>query len=130
MYHHIIIIISVRLETVPASHLSGECWEITKDVYPAPAFAFQVLSASDVSRVASKVHALTSFLTSRNVGHNVFVTRGTSFDGQRQGQDYDAVRVIVWARTKLVGVKDPGAFVVAVCELSGQILCYDKDKYE
>ena len=30
-------------------------------------------------------------------------------------------RVIVWARESVVGAKDPGAFVMAVCELSGQV---------
>ena len=30
-------------------------------------------------------------------------------------------RVIVWPRESVVGAKDPGAFVMAVCELSGQV---------
>jgi len=39
------------------------------------------------------------------------------------------VRVLVWARESVVGAKDPGDFVMAALELSGQILVYEMDKY-
>jgi len=37
--------------------------------------------------------------------------------------------VLVWARESVVGAKDPGDFVMAALELSGQILVYEMDKY-
>ena len=39
------------------------------------------------------------------------------------------MRVLVWARESVVGAKDPGDFVMAALELSGQILVYEMDKY-
>ena len=44
-------------------------------------------------------------------------------------KSYDALRIYVWAREKIIGSKDPGAFVMAGCELSGQILCYDEKQF-
>ncbi len=57
-----------------------------------------------------------------------FIFRGSSFENFDSGRA-DALRVFVWAREKLVGTKDAGAFVVAVCELAGHILCYDEARY-
>ena len=78
------------------------------------------------------IFRLTSFLTSEDIGHNVFVTRGAALDHDADDAKYeiDTLRVFVWAREKIVGVKDPGAFVMACCELSGQILCYDETRFE
>lgn len=36
----------------------------------------------------------------------------------------------MWSRNKIIGTKDPGAFVMAVCELAGQVLLYDEEKYK
>ena len=43
---------------------------------------------------------------------------------------YDVVRVILWARSTVEGGKDPGAFVIATCELAGHILIYNRQEYE
>lgn len=40
------------------------------------------------------------------------------------------LRIIVWPRDTVRGAKDPGDFVMAVCELSGQMLVYTQDKYQ
>ena len=37
--------------------------------------------------------------------------------------------MIVWARESVIGAKDPGQFVMAALELSGQILVYEEEKY-
>ncbi len=65
---------------------------------------------SDLERVSSSVHRLTSFLTGENVGHNVFVTRGSAFDPAASSSAVaaDCLRVFVWARETLVGAKDAG----------------------
>ena len=39
------------------------------------------------------------------------------------------LRVIVWPRETVRGAKDPGDFVMAVCELSGQMLVYTQDRF-
>ena len=40
------------------------------------------------------------------------------------------IRIIVWTREAVRGAKEAGDFVIAVCELSGQMLVYTEDKYE
>ena len=57
-----------------------------------------------------------------HVSKTVF-NRGQSFI-------FPSTRIFVWSRNKIVGMKDPGAFVMAVCELSGQVLLYDEEKFK
>ena len=56
---------------------------------------------------------------------NLFDLRVTDTSGR-----YDVIRVFLWARNRVEGGKDPGAFVIATCELAGHILIYDKDEYD
>lgn len=121
---------TLKIETVPVKRLAGACHYIDENDYPASGFAFQVTSSNrkEVSRVAEDIHKITRYLTDNNIGHNVFITRGTSFNKQ-DTESYDAIRIYVWAREKIVGMRDVGAFVIAVCELSGQILCYDEKRF-
>ena len=55
--------------------------------------------------------------------------RGSRFDVGNK-TSFDVIRIFVWARENVVGNKDPAAFVIAVCELSGQLLIYDRHKFE
>ena len=45
------------------------------------------------------------------------------------GQGSNYIRVHLWARESVVGAKDPGKFVMAAFELTGQILVYKVDEY-
>jgi hypothetical protein len=53
-------------------------------------------------------------------------TRGAGVEG---GKGSNNIRVLVWARESVVGAKDPGEFVMAALELTGQILVYEVEKY-
>ncbi len=86
-------------------------------------------NVSDIDRIAASVHKLTNFLTKANTGHNVFITRGRNFDRPKD-EEFSALRIFVWSRNKVIGTKDPGAFVIAVCELAGQVLLYDEEKFK
>ena len=55
-----------------------------------------------------------------------FFTRGAGVEG---GKGSNHIRVLVWARESVVGAKDPGEFVMAALELTGQILVYEVEKY-
>ena len=71
------------IETCSMKPLSVEDgYEI--DDYSARGFAFQVKSIQDVSRIAHKVFAIAKLLCDLNIAHNVFITRGTSFDSERK----------------------------------------------
>ena len=39
------------------------------------------------------------------------------------------IRIIIWARQSIFGHKNPGDFSIAVCELAGQMLIYNKEAY-
>ena len=51
-------------------------------------------------------------LVEREVAHNVFLC---------PGEENQPARIVVWPRESVFGAKDPGAFAMAVCELSGQV---------
>lgn len=70
---------SLKLETLPVKQLVRDCYVIDPADYPAVGFVFQVenSSAKEISRVAQKVFKVTSHLTKADIGHNVFITRGT-----------------------------------------------------
>ena len=51
-------------------------------------------------------------MVEKEVAHNVFLC---------PGQDKQPARIVVWPRESVLGAKDPGAFAMAVCELSGQV---------
>lgn len=125
--------IRLKLETVPAHHVAGKCYEVSSQDYPGECFAFQAeLTSSkideELSNVAESVHRLTSYLTEQDVAHNVYMTRGLNF--VRSSGPYDTIRVFVWARESVYEKQYTDAFNVAVFELSGQNLCYDEKKYE
>ena len=84
-------------------------------------------STSAREAVARQVLLLTGWLTEQEVAHNVYMCRGA---GEEGGESTDWGRVVVWARESVIGAKDPGNFVMAVCELSGQILVYEEDHYD
>ena len=56
--------------------------------------------------------------------------RGSRLNGEDGNNCFGAIRVFVWPRQSIIGNKDPGDFVIAVCELSGQLLIYDRKKFE
>ena len=68
--------------------------------------------------MANNLLLLTGWLTKQEVAHNVILCRGSASSG---GDDSEWGRVVVWARRKVVGAKDPSQFAMAVCELSGQV---------
>ena len=53
-----------------------------------------------------------------------------NFRNDTAKQKYDVIRVFLWARNTVEGGKDPGAFVIATCELAGHILIYDREEYD
>ena len=63
--------------------------------------------------------------------NQLLIYRGNRLDRRVDDKNsFDAIRVFVWARKSVIGNKDPGDFVIAVCELSGQLLIYDRQKFE
>ena len=78
--------------------------------------------------MASNAFKVVNFLHNQQIAHNVFITRGRSLSNQDESAG--AIRILIWARPKVVGTKDPGDFCLAVCELAGQMLIYNRDAYD
>lgn len=49
------------------------------------------------------VYKLVNYLQESEMPHNLFITRGSSFDAKRVGQVRDCVRLYVWARKPVYG---------------------------
>jgi len=103
--------------------LAGPLHTWGEDQYPAQGWCFLVPSRKSkaLSAVAQHLSKLTTWLVEKEVAHNVFLC---------PGQDKQPARIVVWPRESVLGAKDPGAFAMAVCELSGQVLVYEETEYE
>ena len=69
-------------------------------------------SVQQSPNLTQRLVRLTNWLVEKEVAHNVFLC---------PGQENEPARVVVWPRESVLGAKDPGAFAMAVCELSGQV---------
>ena len=69
-------------------------------------------SVQQSPNLTQRLVRLTNWLVEKEVAHNVFFC---------PGQKNEPARVVVWPRESVLGAKDPGAFAMAVCELSGQV---------
>jgi len=119
----------LKLQAIPVV-LAGEGSQvhyIPEEEYPAAGWVFLIKSLDQLQETARTVFALVDWLSQNSVAHNIFITRGSGLAG---GSDLSHVRVFVWARDSVLGTKDPGAFVMAVCELSGQILVYQEEAFK
>lgn len=119
----------LKLQTIPLTRNSNNIpfYYINEEDYPAVGFVFLLDSIDQLAKTAANVFKLANWLSESDVAHNVFITRAAGPDG---GDAMNHVRVFVWARESIMGAKDPGDFVMAVCELSGQVLVYKEEAYE
>jgi len=122
---------TLSVQTLPLSVWPGTpYYTFTDQAYPALGWVWLLntkqINKEKVDKLAGQVAKLTRWLTEMEVAHNVVLTRGAGIEG---GPTYDHVRVLVWARESVIGAKDPGQFVIAALELTGQILVYETEKY-
>ncbi|KAL5008850.1 hypothetical protein ScPMuIL_014431 [Solemya velum] len=102
------------VESCPVRHLCGDLYEL--EVMPTKGFAFQ-LHGTTVPKLARTIHQITSYFHKCEIAHNLHIMRGTVF-----GDDISrTVRLFLWPRKKVIGVKDLDAFNVAVVELAGHL---------
>ncbi|KAK3874665.1 hypothetical protein Pcinc_020413 [Petrolisthes cinctipes] len=118
------------IETAACVQLAGPCYTF-KDFY-SQGFVFH-LENRDVDLLARRVMKLVDLLLSEEVAHNLFLTRGSglSMEGEAENKDeeYNTVRVIVWARKFVLDVTDVTMFACACCELAGHVPVYLQDKW-
>ncbi|XP_077119645.1 GDP-D-glucose phosphorylase 1 [Ranitomeya variabilis] len=86
--------------------------------FPAPGFFFYT-EGKDLMSASQSICRVTDYFVSRNIAHNMFMTRGSNPANtacQREG-----IRVVIWARKSCFGAKEESAFNVALCELAGHL---------
>ncbi|XP_067140606.1 GDP-D-glucose phosphorylase 1 [Centruroides vittatus] len=112
---------NLYLETSREKYLCDSCYLISE--YPAEGFAFQV-TGIDCKKTVRMVNKLVQFLKDNGIAHNIFITRGSTFEEANEGITpvvYKAVRIYVWARKSSFGAKNDEAFNPALCELAGHL---------
>jgi len=117
------------VQTIPLTPVfNTPYYTFTEKVYPAMGWVW-LLREEEVDRMnnmARQVVKLTSWLTDKEVAHNVFMTRGA---GEEGGDGLNYVRMIVWARESVNWTKDPREFIMTAAELGGQVAVFEKEKY-
>ncbi|KAL6031052.1 hypothetical protein STEG23_030890 [Scotinomys teguina] len=89
---------------------------------PAPGFLFYTSGPGpDLEALISRVCRATDYLSDHEIAHNLFVTRGAPPGQALSSSGLTGIRVILWARKSSFGIKESGAFNVALCELAGHL---------
>lgn len=89
---------------------------------PAPGFLFYTSEPGpDMEALIRRVCRATDYLSNHEIAHNLFVTRGAPPGPASSSSGLTGLRVILWARKSSFGIKESGAFNVALCELAGHL---------
>ncbi|CAH1400078.1 unnamed protein product [Nezara viridula] len=121
----------MKLETIEVEHLMGRCYILEN--YPAKAFVFQVKSKEELSLTVNDIHLLVNLFIEKNVAHNLFISRGLSFERSKcstETSKRDCVRIYLWARTPTFGSKALDEFNPALCELFGHLVIKTSEAYD
>ncbi|XP_014484067.1 PREDICTED: GDP-D-glucose phosphorylase 1 [Dinoponera quadriceps] len=85
--------------------------------YPAKSLCIKLSSFENIGDFASRAFLVVNYLQLHQVAHNVYITRAKL---KPNDESYGDVRIYVWARKSLIGVKGT-AFIPGVCELFGHL---------
>ncbi|XP_071835248.1 GDP-D-glucose phosphorylase 1-like isoform X2 [Apostichopus japonicus] len=124
-FHAYYLDYQLRLETEPTQQLIGPCHILPS--WPVPGFVFQ-LEDGDVSSLARNVHTVARYFHENEIAHNVFMMRGAEL-GDKTTPESTTLRVFIWPRKPVYGVKDVDAFNVAFCEMGGHIPVKNADSF-
>lgn len=110
------------VEGAPSTPLDPKGYIHLLQALPAPGFLFYTSGPGpDLEALISRVCQATDYLSDHEIAHNLFVTRGAPPGQASSISDLSGIRVILWARKSSFGIKESGAFNVALCELAGHL---------
>lgn len=110
------------VEGAPSTPLDPKGYIHLLQALPAPGFLFYTSGPGpDLEALISRVCQATDYLSDHEIAHNLFVTRGAPPGQASSTSDLSGIRVILWARKSSFGIKESGAFNVALCELAGHL---------
>lgn len=93
--------------------------------YPAKGFCLKLSDFKNIEDFVTHTFLVMNYLQLRQMPHNVFITRAKS---KSNDELYNDMRIYIWVRKPLIGVKDTTAFIPGVCELSGHLLITGKNR--
>lgn len=106
-------------ELIKVPDMNDRCpWlQLKNPAYP-PGLCIVLTDASEVSiiSISDAVMMLSTYFQTNDVGHNVYITRGSSKNIKGH---FDSIRIWIWARQSSFGTKECDAFNPALCELAG-----------
>ncbi|XP_065207958.1 GDP-D-glucose phosphorylase 1 [Planococcus citri] len=132
------------LEISPVEEVCNPCYQISN--FPSKGFAFQIKCTEEIDPIVKNVYRLVKFLQTRNIPHNLYITRGIPFDKTLSNSLLDVLndelpdyhdsrtrtclRIFVWPRKPSYGCKDTTDLNVATCELFGHLVIKNESQYE
>ncbi|KAG8231955.1 hypothetical protein J437_LFUL008875, partial [Ladona fulva] len=130
-YHGYYLKTRMLLERIAVHHLSGPCYTLLD--FASKGFVFQLLG-EDVDGLVRNVYKLANYFQTKNIAHNLFMTRGWTFERSSELEStssaYYTVRVYVWGRKPSHGYKKVDAFNPALCELFGHLPTKKREIYD
>ncbi|XP_076653350.1 GDP-D-glucose phosphorylase 1 [Halictus rubicundus] len=94
--------------------------------YPANGFCIKHSNVRNLDELVNWIFLIIDYLQKSEIPHNVYITRAKA-DSE---EDYQDLRVYIWARKPSIGTKDTSTFVCAVCELFGHLSIKSEEMYE
>lgn len=93
--------------------------------YPAKGFCIKLSDFKNIKDFVSHTFLVVNYLQLRQMAHNVYITRAKL----KPNDDlYNDVRIYIWVRKSLIGIKDTTAFIPGVCELFGHLSIRGKNR--
>lgn len=110
------------VEDAPSIPLDPKGYIHLLQALPAPGFLFYTSGPGpEMEALIRRVCRATDYLSNHDIAHNLFVTRGAPPGLASSSTGLTGLRVILWARKSSFGIKESGAFNVALCELAGHL---------
>ncbi|KAL0117749.1 hypothetical protein PUN28_008862 [Cardiocondyla obscurior] len=94
--------------------------------YPAKGFCLKLSDFKSIEDFVSRTFLVVNFLQLRQMPHNIFITRAKPRSGDEL---YNDIRIYIWARKPLPGIKNTTGFVPGACELFGHLSVSDENIY-
>ncbi|XP_011859755.1 PREDICTED: GDP-D-glucose phosphorylase 1 [Vollenhovia emeryi] len=94
--------------------------------YPAKGFCLKFSDFKNIKDFVSRTFVVVNHLQLRQMAYNVYITRAKS---KSNDELYNDIRIYIWVRKPLIGVKDTIAFIPGVCELFGHLSIKDENAY-
>ncbi|XP_011307882.1 GDP-D-glucose phosphorylase 1 [Fopius arisanus] len=119
------------LESMELLSVSNKLCIIEKKNYPAPGFCIKWSTFNNnVKSFANMAFKILNYLQKHEIAHNVYITRAKSLSSKNIDGLYDDMRIYIWPRQSVSGIKDTTGIHTASCELFGHLNIRNEEFYQ